>query len=730
MKRHKLFAVLLAAGLVLRVLVTVAYRPALFYIDSVGSYLNALPSLYPGTSGDPIGYVVLLLWPVLTVGNLTTVTVVQHLLGLGMAVVTYAVLVRWGVRTWLAALATVPVLLDAYQVQLEHNIMSDTLFQSLLVAGFATLAWSRKPGWRTVGAAGALLGLAATVRVVGQPVVLPAVLYAAFLTGAWRRRLALTIATVAGFALPVLIYCGYNEIRTHHFTLSRAGSEALYGRVATFANCDGASLPAYERQLCPTEPRALRPGPDFWAHDITSPRSTIVDLPEGVSRNEALMDFSLRIIRHQPLQFVGSVASDAAKALSWNRPDYSNVEAPTERWRFQTSFPEYPPGVSVEAIALLGQRYGGGAPVVVVPVAAFLRAYQLKVGYTPGPLLGLAALLALLAAAGLGRARRSPARLPCLLYLTGGLVVLGAADLFEFSWRYQLPGLVLLPAAGALAITALTRARPPAPEFPEPADADALAEFGQRYGEPDFPPVVVVIAAYNEAGALGAVLDAVPANCAGLDLATLVVVDGSTDATAEVARGHGAYTCAVPVNRGQGAALRLGYHLARTRGADIIVTTDADGQYDLAELPVLLEPLLSGAADFVTGSRRLGSNQATDPVRRLGVRVFARLVSVLTGQRITDTSFGFRAMRAEVTAAVTLAQPQYQSSELLVGALSRGFRVVERPMTMRPRSRGKSKKGNNFVYGLRYARVVLTTWARERRARSAAGRQRGPAVRT
>jgi hypothetical protein len=81
-------------------------------------------------------------------------------------------------------------------------------------------------------------------------------------------------------------------------------------------------------------------------------------------------------------------------------------------------------------------------------------------------------------------------------------------------------------------------------------------------------------------------------------------------------------------------------------------------------------------------------------------------------------------MRAEVTGVVRLDQPQYQSSELLVGLLSRGYRVREEPMTMRVRRSGRSKKGNNLRYGWRYAIVVLTTWLRERSAtRRAAGRQ-------
>jgi glycosyltransferase involved in cell wall biosynthesis len=194
-----------------------------------------------------------------------------------------------------------------------------------------------------------------------------------------------------------------------------------------------------------------------------------------------------------------------------------------------------------------------------------------------------------------------------------------------------------------------------------------------------------------------------------------VVVDGAADDTAGVARAHGAVVCDVPVNRGQGAALRLGYHLAKQRGARYIVTTDADGQYRMEELPLLLAPLLAGEADFVTGSRRLGANESTDRVRRLGTRVFAALVSRLTGHRVTDTSFGFRAMRAEVPVSVTLHQPQYQSAELLVGVLSHGYRVLERPMTMHRRNQGHSKKGNNLVYGLRYARVVFGTWWRERK---------------
>jgi glycosyltransferase involved in cell wall biosynthesis len=250
-------------------------------------------------------------------------------------------------------------------------------------------------------------------------------------------------------------------------------------------------------------------------------------------------------------------------------------------------------------------------------------------------------------------------------------------------------------------------------------DAEALKTFTDEYGT-ELPPVAIVIAAYNEEKGIGGVVDSIPATVAGHETAVVVVVDGASDGTAAAARKRGALVCDVPVNRGQGAALRLGYRIAREGGAKYIVTTDADGQYDSAQIPVVLDPVVRGEADFVTGSRRLGRQETYDRVRRLGVHVFAWLVSRLTGQRITDTTFGMRAMRAEVTAAVTLNQPQYQASELLIGVISHGYRVAEVPATMRRRTAGKTKKGGNLVYGYRFSRVVVGTWWRERRASSSA----------
>jgi glycosyltransferase involved in cell wall biosynthesis len=231
-------------------------------------------------------------------------------------------------------------------------------------------------------------------------------------------------------------------------------------------------------------------------------------------------------------------------------------------------------------------------------------------------------------------------------------------------------------------------------------------------------PLAVVIPAYNEEPTVAEVIAGIPAEAAGLATEVIVVVDGAKDATATKALAAGALVCEVPVNRGQGAALRLGYWLARARGAQIIVTIDADGQYEADEIARVIQPILAGHADFVSGSRRLGSELTTDATRHAGVIVFGALISVLVRQRITDPACGLRAMRSDLTGVVTLEQPQYQASELMISAALNGFRLAEVPTTMRDRDTHATgtKKGGNFGYGVRFARAAVHTWWRDRTA--------------
>ena len=376
--------------------------------------------------------------------------------------------------------------------------------------------------------------------------------------------------------------------------------------------------------------------------------------------------------------------------------------------------------VTSAGLALLAWR---GAPpplwlllgvVTLAAAVVVLRVVDDPV-WTIGPVtvgfLLVGVVLAALAALGLGRAPGSATALVLAILVVGpGLVAV-------LTHRDALALVAWWPAAGALGLSALLRGRRGSGSRRaqvDDVDAIALRDFADAVGGTTLPPVAIVIAAYNEATGLPAVLESLPTSVCGLDAVSIVVDDGSGDGTAEAARAVGiGHVVACTANRGQGAALRLGYRLARTHGAAYVVTTDADGQYDVADIPAVLQPILDGRADFVTGSRRLGVQNNKDSVRMAGTYVFSWLASLLLSRRITDTSFGLRAMRAEVTGAVTLNQPQYQASELLVGVASHGYRVLEVPGTMHVRNQGASKKGGNLVYGSRYARVMLGTWWRE-----------------
>lgn len=249
----------------------------------------------------------------------------------------------------------------------------------------------------------------------------------------------------------------------------------------------------------------------------------------------------------------------------------------------------------------------------------------------------------------------------------------------------------------------------------------ARRDFEERYPDRTLSPVVALICAYEEEANIAAVIAAVPREACGLAVSTLVIVDGGDDDTAGVSRKHDALTFVLPANLGHGMALRVGYRLCIEGGSRYVVTLDADGQNDPAELEELLAPLVDDTADFVVASRRLGTDETSDRVRQAGVRFFAWLMNALTHAHLTDTSNGYRALRTSLLADVVdrLAQDQYQTAELLITALGRGWRVAERPTVWHERASGHSKKGTNLTFALRYAGVVLGTWWRERRGGAA-----------
>ena len=245
-------------------------------------------------------------------------------------------------------------------------------------------------------------------------------------------------------------------------------------------------------------------------------------------------------------------------------------------------------------------------------------------------------------------------------------------------------------------------------------ERSAQDDFAREYGAAKFGPVAVIVPSFREAATIRSVLREIPRAISGREVSVLVIVDGDDDGASGIARDEDAYVCRTRLKRGQGAALRLGYRIALAHGSEFLVSLDADGQYVPAEMEGLLLPILRGEADFVSGSRRLGIDGTIDRVRKAGVVVFALLIRVLTRHGVTDPAFGLRAMTAEVARAVTLREPQYQAAELLVGAIMRGFRVAERPATLRRRGFAESRKAGPLAYGLQFARVTFLTWWRER----------------
>ncbi|MGH3186296.1 MAG: hypothetical protein ACRDPY_22250 [Streptosporangiaceae bacterium] len=468
LRRHWFFALLVAAGLLLRVIAQIGYQPALLFIDSKKYIFGTEFSTTEWGSYDPIGYTLLVLRPVLMFGNLALVAALQHLLGLGMAAALYVLLQRRGVTRWLAALAVAPVLLDAYQLNAEQTIMPDVLFEALVVAGIVLLLWQPRPGLALVVLGGLALGTSAPVRQVGEALIVPALVYVLAVTRGWRRRVLYGTVLTFCFCLPVVGYMGYSAVVLHYgFELSNMGDAYLYGRAAHAADCATLKIPADERPLCPTPAQQAEFGVDGLVNSPVAPRVLYspVNIKLGVLINTLPMQKALAysVIKQQPLRVAGDIAKDSIKIFALTR-DTDEGDTPISRWQFQTSYPYYKPGITPygrNSANKVFQQTGGGTAGIYLPAETLLRDYQLHGGYTPGPVL-LLALLAGIAGIFTWRPRRDPAgqgpqgqALACLLITVSAVAVLLGADLYEFSWRYQLPALITLPIAGALGATAI-----------------------------------------------------------------------------------------------------------------------------------------------------------------------------------------------------------------------------------------------------------------------------------
>lgn len=245
----------------------------------------------------------------------------------------------------------------------------------------------------------------------------------------------------------------------------------------------------------------------------------------------------------------------------------------------------------------------------------------------------------------------------------------------------------------------------------------AVKEFSQTAGVAARIPrdsVLCILPALDEEKNIASVLRLFPETLFGLPVVPLIVDDGSKDKTKEVAEACGAVVLQSPFQRGGGAAIRLGFDVAEKFGAKIAVTLDADGQNDPQEMKGLVEPIVNDAADVVIGSRMLGSHEITYWWRHVGVQLFSFVFNTLMGTRITDISSGYRAIRVDKISKLRLLQDQYHTSEFLVMCAKQGLRIAEAPIHFRRRASGKSKKGNELLYGFRFARALFSAWLRVR----------------
>ncbi|NAS24087.1 hypothetical protein GT755_20635 [Herbidospora sp. NEAU-GS84] len=371
-RTHWLFLALLMSGIVIRVIASLGYRPALWFWADSFSYLSSALDLRPLES-RPSGYS-LFLAPFHSVVALITV---QHLLGLGIAVCLYAVLrKRTFLPAWAAALATAPVLLDAYQLQLEHLVMADLLFTFLVVAA-VTLLLLNPRSWVMVIAAFLLLAFSATTRTLGLPLIGVAAVWLLVARAGWRR----VVAGAGAAGVAVAGYAFWYNAAYGSFGLG-SSSVWLWSRTMTFADCGRMNPPEDLKVLCPDiGPRLAAPA------YIWDPQSPI--MKTGKQRDEMASEFSMLALRSQPLDFLMTGLGDAMWAFRWERVVY-----PSPGTQSAYVFPEYVKPLTDKlasagrsAPQLMVEYQGSRADTQVAePFASWTRAYQQHV-YLRGPLL-------------------------------------------------------------------------------------------------------------------------------------------------------------------------------------------------------------------------------------------------------------------------------------------------------------------------------------------------------
>jgi hypothetical protein len=455
-REHGLFCVVLLVATVVRLIVMLGYPPALWFFDSL-PYIRGMLPLAPYRV-RPIGYsfFLALLQPFHSV---RLVTAVQAVMGLAMGTAVYAVLRRYRMANWTATLAAVPVLLSAYELQMEHFVLSDTLFGLLVTLAVVMMLWRPVPSVWMCALVGLVLAWAALDR--QQGVLLP-IAFGLYLCTQLARRvparrvLASIAAMCAMVAVPLLAYAWWFERVNGSFQLTSSTGAFLYSRVSAFARCSVIKPPAAERWLCISTPPGKRPDSTYYAWRATSPINT---KPPGGSEFSSRADslatnFALRAIEAQPADYVRAVWQSTAENFALQLKD-SPAWYSERQYMFPAATPE-----SLRVLARANRELpyyrdaytfnGGSDPstMIVRPFAGWMQAYQRFV-VLPGPLLGLAALAGLAGTALAWRRFGGPALLP---WLTGVVLILTPAATTGYGARYLVASIPALCIAAAIGL--------------------------------------------------------------------------------------------------------------------------------------------------------------------------------------------------------------------------------------------------------------------------------------
>jgi hypothetical protein len=466
--RNLLFCVALGLAVVPRIIVMLGFQPAILFKLDTYDYLYDAAHLIPNVA-NPGGYS-LVLWLLKPFHSLVLIAALQHVLGLAVGVLVYAVLRRWGVRGWIATLAAAPVLFSPSELLLEQLVMADFLALLLLVAAFAVLLLRPVPSvWRSV-AAGLLMGASAVARPTALPLIALMGGYLLIRRAGWRR----VLAVLAAGALPVVLYMAWFASANGSFNLTNSNGLFLWSRTMSFANCNVIKPPADLQALCPNRQPGLRqqvpskrkqPKRYLWNHSAwlwQQPQPGIVpDTAAFTSANNARATrFATRAIEAQPLAYAAVVGREALHTFLAEdqfvfpaRSPLPDSLGPANRKYALAAISAYT-GSSRGIGKYLGAHLGEH---VVQPYAHLVRGYQ-RVIFLPGPLFGLIMLGGLV---GLVLPRRRLAASALLLSSAVVTILLPIAE-HEYNYRYVIPAVPLACMAAALACRDLARRPPPA----------------------------------------------------------------------------------------------------------------------------------------------------------------------------------------------------------------------------------------------------------------------------